>query len=174
MRKRPRKKLIDQFGKIKNPKAKKLVEFMRMSDADGFLPCWGSVAKYCDKDFKTDEQRIAMWPAFLESDDWRAQLLFIHFCRSRPAVIEELLKDVDKLSVQIQRALVSMEEITDQIAPHLEKFHPAAQQLAEGGLEALERERQVIEAKISKLMSLRVFKPDVPAHHLREEPTETR
>jgi len=157
MRKRPREWFTNRFRKITISKAKKFVDFMKDGE-DGRLPCWGSAIEYIDEEFKTDRQRIAIWPAFVESDDWRAQLLFINICRTRPAVIEEILKDVDKLPIHIQRAIVSMDELKEQIEPQLSNFHPAASQLAEAEPEVLERERQVVGAKIGKYVGMRYFR----------------
>ncbi len=72
-----------------------------------------------------------------------------------------------RLRRRVKISSLTWDEIPDQIAPHLDDFHPAASQLAEAGPEALERERQVVGAKIAKLMGQRHLK--LPPSNSEEE-----
>ncbi|MCP4678760.1 MAG: hypothetical protein GY854_25390 [Deltaproteobacteria bacterium] len=155
-----RKKFASQFGAVRTKKAKALSKFIKQG-SDGHFACWGGVAEYCDKNFDDDE-RIKMWDAFVASKDWRAQLLFIHFSRNRPAVMAKVLETVAELPVRIQQALVSLEEVADYVESIQDNLHPAARQLWEQGPEMLKRERQLAKRNVAKLMSVQYVTPNTP------------
>ncbi|MCP4602368.1 MAG: hypothetical protein GY847_17945 [Proteobacteria bacterium] len=150
-----REMLAERFDRVTLPKAKELATFIRQRDKHGRLPCWGTITDRFDNDFTSDESRMEIWKSLVDAGEKRTLLLYIHACRARPTVIEDVLKDAESLPEVVQRALISIEELEDQIKPHLSKFKPAAQQIAESDPDTKRRERQATQVRISKLMALR-------------------
>ena len=158
----PRTDLSDRIETLSLPQAAGYAEFIRSGDPGQPTPCWGAIAERFDQDFTDDDDRLALWSALLEAGDRRALLLYLHFNRDRPPVMASVLGDVTRLPPLLQRALVSLEEVADLVADHLDNLTPAARQLWEAGAEARARERELFEARVAELMSFRFFVPSDP------------
>lgn len=156
----PRESLSARFEALDSTAAKGFADYVRAGDAGGPIPCWGALAERFQQDFKKVADRKAAWDALVEEGDRRALLLFLHLNRDRPEVMASVLEQADRLSPALQRALVSFEEIADQIPAHLDKLSPAARQVFEAGADVLAREREQVAARIAQLTTFRYFVPD--------------
>ncbi len=156
----PRETLSARIEALSLPQAKGYADFIRTGDATGPIPCWGAIAERFQQDFTTDDDRKALWTVLLEDGDRRPLLMFLHTNRDRPQVMAQVLADADRLPRALQRALVSFDEVADQLPAHLDKLDPAARQLVEAGPEALGRERELVEARMAQLTAFRYFVPD--------------
>lgn len=168
----PRDSLSARFAALDSTAAKGFADYVRAGDAGGPIPCWGALAERFQQDFKKVADRKAAWDALLEEGDRRALLLFLHLNRDRPEVMARVLEQADRLSPALQRALVSFEEVSDQISAHLAKLGPAARQVFEAGADVLAREREQVAARIAQLTTFRYFVPD-PQDPANEPPAVT-
>lgn len=156
----PRETLSARFDALGSTVAKGFADYVRAGDAGGPIPCWGALAERFQQDFKSVADRKAAWDAMIEEGDRRALLLFLHLNRDRPEVMAKVLDEVDRLSPALQRALVSFEQIADQIPAHLDKLSPAARQVFDAGADVLAREHEQVAARIAQLTTFRYFVPD--------------
>lgn len=156
----PREALSARFEALGSASAKGFADYVRSGEAGGPIPCWGALAERFQQDFTKVTDRKAIWDALIEEGDRRALLLYLHLNRDRPSVMAKVLDQVDRLSPALQRALVSFEEIADQLPAHLDKLAPAARQVFEAGADVLAREREQVEARIAQLTAFRYFVPD--------------
>lgn len=156
----PRETLSARFEALGSPSTKGFADYIRAGDAGGPIPCWGALAERFQQDVTKVADREAAWDALIEEGDRRALLLFLHLSRDRPEVMAKVLEDVDRLSPALQRALVSFEEVADQVPAHLDKLAASARQVFQGGADVLAREREQVEARIAQLTTFRYFVPD--------------
>ena len=156
----PRESLSARIEALGSATAKGFADYVRTGDAGGPIPCWGALAERFQQDFKKVADRKAVWDALVEEGDRRALLLYLHLNRDRPEVMAQVLDQANRLSPALQRALVSFEEVADQLPAHLDKLGPAARQVFEAGAEVLAREREQVAARIAQLTTFRYFVPD--------------
>ncbi len=126
----------------------------------GRLVCWGELARRFDVAFTTDEERIESLSVFLNERDLRALLLFAHAARERPTVLETMLARASELPITIQRALVTMVDSATLSPTVLDGLSASARQLIDEGDAAIDREREIVEARIAELLSFGIVAPD--------------
>jgi len=138
------------------------------------MPCWGAIILPVQEEFETnfpaDEDRTKLLDVLMQGADKRVMLLFLDSNRERPAVRQALLARLDKLPVFLQEAVVAMspvEEIPDDVK---EKLHPRARELAESDDAARATERELVEARIKRILAFEYFVPD--SGDPREEPDQ--
>ena len=136
----------------------------------GHAPCWGGIAERFASTFPSDAERALVWTLLASHADTRVLLLFLDLNRDRRAVLQRVLADAAHLPVMVQRALVAMEEMSALIPEHVCALAPSARQLWEAGGTALERERELSEARVAELMAFRFFVPDLTDPPSEPEP----
>jgi hypothetical protein len=156
----PRDSLSARIEALGIAKAQGYADFIRTGDPDGPVPCWGAISERFERDFTKSADRIAIWDTLVEEGDRRPLLLFLHVNRERPEVMAKVLEDAHRLPRALQRVLVAMPEVADDLPAHLDKLDPAAKQLFEAGPEAVAREREQTAARIAQLTTFRYFVPD--------------
>ena len=168
----PRDTLSERIEGMSLPQAKRYADFIRAGDPDGPIPCWGAIAERFEEEFTRNADRKALWNILVEAEDRRPLLLFLHVNRGRPGVMAKVLEDVNRLSVPLQRALVSLDEVASEVPKHIHQLDPAARQLFEAGPEPRKREREMFEERVARLRAFRFFVPD--SFDPASEPGEAR
>ena len=155
----PRETLSKTIEALRLPQAKSFATFIRTGDPGGPVPCWGAIAERFDREFTRDADRKVVWSALLDSGDRRPLLLFLSVNRGRPGVMSQVLADAPRLPVSLQRCLVALDEVADQVPARLDSLAPAARQLWEAGAEARRRERELFAERVARLSAFRFFIP---------------
>ena len=155
----PRSSIARRLDALGTEAASGYASYIRAGD-DGRIPCWGAIAERFDSDFESDEQRLEVLDALSEEGDRRALFLFVHLARSRPSLLSDLVSRARSLPTSVQRALISLPEVSDTVAPQLKHFSASVQSAYRNDPDSLRRDSERFENRIRELLAFRFYIPD--------------
>ena len=157
-----RSSIANRIEEINTPKAKAFARFIRGEGDVKRLPCWADIVERFEEQMTDDDDREAIWKAFVAEGNSRPLLLFLYSCADRPELRQRIRDDVSDLPVNIQRAFASME------APDtaLDRFHHSASRMDENRHRL---ERSLFAGEVGALLVNRYNRPsEENSSHMRK------